>query len=26
MVAAEAGVAPTTLYRLFGSKDDLIGA
>ena len=25
-VAAEAGVAPTTLYRLFASKDDLIGA
>ncbi len=25
-VAAEAGVAPTTLYRLFGSKDDLIAA
>lgn len=25
-VAAQAGVAPTTLYRLFGSKDDLIGA
>src|SRR5580693_7044872 len=25
-VAAEAGVAPTTLYRVFASKDDLIGA
>jgi AcrR family transcriptional regulator len=25
-VAAEAGVAPTTLYRLFGSKDDLVAA
>lgn len=25
-VAAEANVAPTTLYRLFASKDDLIGA
>jgi AcrR family transcriptional regulator len=25
-VAAEAGVAPTTLYRLFDSKDSLIGA
>jgi AcrR family transcriptional regulator len=25
-VAADAGVAPTTLYRLFASKDDLIGA
>lgn len=25
-VAAEAGVAPTTLYRLFSSKDNLIGA
>ena len=25
-VAAAAGVAPTTLYRLFASKDDLIGA
>jgi AcrR family transcriptional regulator len=25
-VAAEAGVAPTTLYRLFPSKDDLVGA
>jgi len=25
-VAAEAGVAPTTLYRLFASKDELIGA
>ena len=25
-VAAEAGVAPTTLYRLFGSKDGLVGA
>jgi AcrR family transcriptional regulator len=25
-VAAEAGVAPTTLYRLFASKDDLIAA
>ena len=25
-VAAEAEVAPTTLYRLFASKDDLIGA
>ena len=24
-VAAEAGVAPTTLYRLFASKDDLVG-
>ncbi|MFJ6676154.1 TetR/AcrR family transcriptional regulator [Actinosynnema sp. NPDC091369] len=25
-VAAEAGIAPTTLYRLFSSKDDMIGA
>ncbi len=25
-LAAEAGVAPTTLYRLFSSKDDLIAA
>ncbi|GAB3416291.1 TetR/AcrR family transcriptional regulator [Flindersiella endophytica] len=25
-VAAEAGVAPTSLYRLFGSKDGLVGA
>ncbi|MEU8132733.1 TetR/AcrR family transcriptional regulator [Streptodolium elevatio] len=25
-IAAEAGVAPTTLYRLFASKDDLITA
>jgi AcrR family transcriptional regulator len=25
-VAAEAGIAPTTLYRLFASKDDLITA
>ncbi|QFZ21676.1 TetR/AcrR family transcriptional regulator [Saccharothrix syringae] len=25
-VAAEAGVAPTTLYRLFRSKDDLVAA
>jgi AcrR family transcriptional regulator len=25
-VAAEAGIAPTTLYRLFASKDDLIAA
>jgi AcrR family transcriptional regulator len=25
-VAAEAGIAPTTLYRLFGSKDDLVAA
>ncbi|WP_151484148.1 TetR/AcrR family transcriptional regulator [Streptomyces albicerus] len=25
-IAAEAGVAPTTLYRLFASKDDLIAA
>ena len=25
-VAATAGVAPTTLYRLFPSKDDLVGA
>lgn len=25
-IAAEAAVAPTTLYRLFASKDDLIGA
>jgi AcrR family transcriptional regulator len=25
-VAADAGVAPTTLYRLFASKDDLVGA
>ena len=26
LVAAEAGVAPTTLYRLFGSKDELVAA
>lgn len=26
LVAAEAGVAPTTLYRLFASKDALVGA
>ncbi|GAA1535847.1 hypothetical protein GCM10009827_062780 [Dactylosporangium maewongense] len=26
MVASEAGVAPTTLYRLFGSKDGLVDA
>ncbi|WP_367128533.1 TetR/AcrR family transcriptional regulator [Saccharothrix sp. HUAS TT1] len=26
LVAAEAGVAPTTLYRLFSSKDGLVGA
>jgi AcrR family transcriptional regulator len=26
MVAAEAGIAPTTLYRLFASKDDLVAA
>ena len=26
LVAAEASVAPTTLYRLFASKDDLIAA
>ncbi|MGK5550156.1 TetR/AcrR family transcriptional regulator [Actinomadura kijaniata] len=26
LVAAEAGVAPTTLYRLFASKDGLVGA
>ena len=26
LVAARAGVAPTTLYRLFPSKDDLVGA
>lgn len=26
LVAAEAGVAPTTLYRVFGSKDDLVAA
>lgn len=26
VVAAEAGVAPTTLYRLFASKDDLVAA
>lgn len=26
LVAAEAGVAPTTLYRLFDSKDGLVGA
>lgn len=26
LVAAEAGVAPTTLYRLFRSKDDLVAA
>jgi AcrR family transcriptional regulator len=25
-VAAKAGVAPTTLYRLFASKDELVGA
>jgi len=25
-VAVKAGVAPTTLYRLFASKDDLVGA
>jgi AcrR family transcriptional regulator len=25
-VAAEAGVAPTTLYRLFASKDDMVAA
>lgn len=25
-IVAEAGVAPTTLYRLFGSKDDLVAA
>ena len=25
-ITAEAGVAPTTLYRLFGSKDDLVAA
>jgi AcrR family transcriptional regulator len=25
-LAAHAGVAPTTLYRLFGSKDDLVAA
>jgi len=25
-VAAEAGVGPTTLYRLFASKDDLVAA
>ena len=25
-VAAEAGIAPTTLYRLFASKDDLVTA
>src|ERR1700761_3927786 len=25
-VAAQAGVAPTTLYRLFASKDDLVAA
>ncbi|WP_131742635.1 TetR/AcrR family transcriptional regulator [Actinomadura roseirufa] len=26
LVAAEAGVAPTTLYRLFASKEGLVGA
>ena len=26
LVAAQAGVAPTTLYRLFASKDDLVAA
>ena len=26
LVASEAGVAPTTLYRQFTSKDDLVGA
>ncbi|WP_049563741.1 TetR/AcrR family transcriptional regulator [Nonomuraea sp. SBT364] len=26
LVATEAGVAPTTLYRLFASKDGLVGA
>jgi len=26
LVASEAGVAPTTLYRQFASKDDLVGA
>ncbi|ONI84648.1 TetR family transcriptional regulator [Saccharothrix sp. ALI-22-I] len=26
LVATEAGVAPTTLYRLFASKDELVGA
>lgn len=26
LVAADAGIAPTTLYRLFPSKDDLVGA
>src|SRR5687768_13154293 len=25
-IAAEAGVAPTTLYRLWASKDDLVAA
>jgi AcrR family transcriptional regulator len=25
-IAAEAGIAPTTLYRLFASKDDLVAA
>jgi AcrR family transcriptional regulator len=25
-VAAEAGIAPTTLYRIFASKDDLVAA
>ena len=25
-IVAEAGVAPTTLYRLFGSKDELVAA
>jgi AcrR family transcriptional regulator len=25
-IVAEAGIAPTTLYRLFGSKDDLVAA